>query len=43
MAWIWLKKNGNLKRKTKSLLITAQNEAIRTNYIKAKIIHNKIK
>ena len=29
--------NYNLKRETKSLLITAQNKAIRINYIKAKI------
>ena len=28
---------GNLKRETESLLIAAQNNAIRTNYIKAKI------
>ena len=32
--WIWLRK-GNLKRKTESLLIAAQNNAIRTNYVKA--------
>ena len=32
----WLRK-GNLKRKTESLLIAAQNNAIRTNHIKAKI------
>ena len=32
----WLKKE-NLKRKTESLLIVAQNNAIRTNYIKARI------
>ena len=30
-------KKGNLKRETESLLITVQNNAIRTNYIKAKI------
>ena len=29
--------NGNLARETESLLITAQNNAIRTNYNKAKI------
>ena len=34
--WIWLKK-GNLKRETWSLLIATQNNAIRTNYIKARI------
>ena len=30
-------KKGNLKRETESLLIAAQNNAIRTNYIKVKI------
>ena len=35
-TWTWLKK-GNLRRKTESLLIAAQNNAIRTNYIKARI------
>ena len=34
--WTWLRKE-NLKREIKSLLIAAQNNAIRTNYIKAKI------
>ena len=34
--WMRLRK-GSLKRKTESLLITAQNNAIRTNNIKAKI------
>ena len=34
--WIWVRK-GNIKRETKSLLITAQNNAIRTNYVKAKL------
>ena len=33
----WLRK-GNLKKETESLLITAQNNAIRTNYMKVKII-----
>ena len=33
---IWLRK-GNLKRETESLLIAAQNNAIRTNFGKAKI------
>ena len=32
----WLRK-GNLKTETKSLQIAAQNEAIRTNHIKARI------
>ena len=34
--WTWLKK-GNFKRETESLLIVAQNNAIRTNQIKARI------
>ena len=34
--WIWQWK-ANIKRKTESLLIEAQNNAIRTNYIKVKI------
>ena len=34
--WTWLRK-GNLKRETKSFLITAQNNTIRTNHIKARI------
>ena len=35
-TWTWLRK-GNLKRETESLLIAAQNNAIRTNHIKARI------
>ena len=35
-TWTWLRK-GNLKRETESLLIAAQNNAIRTNNIKARI------
>ena len=35
-TWMWLRK-GNLKRVTKSLLIAAQNNIIRTNYIKERI------
>ena len=35
-TWTWLRR-GNLKRETESLIITAQNNALRTNYIKAKI------
>ena len=35
-AWTWLRK-GNFKRETKSLLIAAQNNAIKTNQIKARI------
>ena len=34
--WTWLKK-GNFKRETESLLMAAQNGAIRTNHIKARI------
>ena len=34
--WAWLRK-GNLKRETESLLIAAQDSAIRTNHIKARI------
>ena len=33
-TWTWLRK-GNLKRETKYLLITAQDNAIRSNHIKA--------
>ena len=35
-TWTWLNK-GNLKRETESLLIAAQNNAIRTNHIKVRI------
>ena len=35
-TWIWLTK-GNLKREIESLLIAAQNNAIRTNHIKTRI------
>ena len=35
-TWTWLKK-GNFKRETESLLIAAQNNAVRTNHIKARI------
>ena len=34
--WTWLRK-GNFKRETESLLIAAQNNAIRTNHIKSRI------
>ena len=37
--WTWLRK-GNLKRETEFLLIAAQNNAIRTNHIKARINKN---
>ena len=39
-SWTWLRK-GNLKRETESPLISAQNNTIGTNYVKAKI--DKIK
>ena len=35
-TWTWLRK-GNFKRETESLLIAPQNNAIRTNQIKARI------
>ena len=35
-TWAWLR-NGNLKRKTQSLLIATQNNIRRTNYAKGKI------
>ena len=35
-TWTWIRK-GNFKRETESLLMAAQNNAIRTNHIKAKI------
>ena len=35
-TWTWLRK-GNFKRESESLLIAAQNDAITTNYVKAKI------
>ena len=39
-TWTWLRK-GNLKRETVSLLIAAQDKAIRTNHIKARIRRSK--
>ena len=39
--WVWLK-DGNLKRETESLIISAQEQAIRTNVIKAKIDKTQI-
>ena len=36
-TWPWLRK-GNFKRETESLQIAVQNNAIRTNHIKARII-----
>ena len=34
--WTWVKK-GNLKRETEIFLIAAQNNAIQSNYVKAKM------
>ena len=34
-------RKGNLKRETESLLIAAQNNAIKTNYVKARIDKTK--
>ena len=36
MTWTWLR-NGKLKREIEFLLITALNNAIKTNYVHAKI------
>ena len=35
-CWAWLQ-NEDLKRETQSLIVTAQNQSIRTNLVKAKI------
>ena len=35
-SWAWVQ-NEDLKRETKSLIVTAQNQSIRTNLVKAKI------
>ena len=35
-SWVWLQ-NKNLKRETKSLIVAAQNQSIRTNLVKARI------
>ena len=35
-CWFWLQ-NGDLKRKTESLIVAAQNQSIRTNLVKARI------
>ena len=35
-TWTWLRK-GNFKRETESLLISAQDNTVRTNHIKARI------
>ena len=38
MTQIWLRRR-NLKRETESFFIAAQNNVIRTNYVKTKIDH----
>ena len=35
-CWAWLQ-NGDLKRKTESLIVAGQNQSIRANLVKAKI------
>ena len=40
-TWTWLRKR-NLEKETESLLIAAQNNAIRIDYVKARIRRNKI-
>ena len=35
-SWVWLQ-NGDLKRETKSLIVAAQNQGIRTSLVKTKI------
>ena len=35
-SWVWLH-NGDLKRETESLIVTAQNLSIRTNLVQAMI------
>ena len=35
-SWAWLQ-NGDLKRKTESPIVAAQNQSIRTNLVKANI------
>ena len=35
-CWVWLQ-NGDLNRKTESLIVAAQNQSIRTKLVKAKI------
>ena len=39
-CWAWLQ-NGDLKGKTESLIVPAQNQSIRTNLVKAKIDKNQ--
>ena len=39
-CWAWLQ-NGDLKRETKSLIVAAQNQTIRTNLVKAKIVKSQ--
>ena len=39
-SWQWLRR-GSLKRQTESLIIAAQDQALGTNYRKAKIEHSR--
>ena len=39
-CWVWLH-NGDLTRETENLILTAQNESIRTNLVKARIDKNQ--
>ena len=39
-SWVWLQ-NGDLKRETESVIVAAQNQSIRTNLVKAKILKNQ--
>ena len=36
LSWVWLQ-NGDLKRETESLIVAAQNQSVRKNFVKAKI------
>lgn len=40
-TWTWLKE-GKLKRKTEALIVAAQDQAIRTNYVKANIDKSQV-
>ena len=39
-VWAWLQ-NGDLKRETENLIVAAQNQSIRTNLVKAKIVKSQ--
>lgn len=40
-TWTWLKE-GKLKRETEALIVAAQDQAIRTNYVKANIDKSQV-